>query len=129
MTKAAAVVFVLVATAVLLAITGVSPAELAIFALFELGFVLLPGLVAHAALAREPVDLLQRLSIGAGAGHAILLAAFIASAGVGARWALWLLPPLALAGAVSLARSGAWERRPSGFSNSQALALGGVALA
>jgi len=130
MTKAAAVVFVLVATAVLLAITGVSPAELALFALFELGFVLLPGLVAYRALARERGDFLEQVSVGAGVGHALLLAGFIVTAATGTRWVLWLLPVVALAGAGLLSRH---QPKPARLdpllSARQAIAVAGVAVA
>src|SRR4051812_43097173 len=126
MTKAAAVAFVLVATAVVLLVTGVSPAELVRFGLFEVGFVLLPGVVAHAALAPRRTDALERLAIGAGAGHAILLACFVVTAAAGARWALWLLPAAALVAAV---RFPPWRRKPSALTARQAWALAGVAVA
>src|SRR5215210_9482250 len=128
MTKAISVAAVLLATGLILIVTGVSPGELALFALFELAFVLLPGGVAHAALVREPGGLLARLSIGAAAGHALLLAGFILTAAAGARWALWLLPAAALAGAAELARRGAWIRAAPELADRQVAALAAVAL-
>lgn len=96
MTKAAALVLVLGVTSALLGVSGVSPGELALFAFFELAFVLGPGLVAHSLLAAERCDVLERVALGAGLGHALLLAGFIVTAAAGARWALWLLPVSAL---------------------------------
>ncbi len=126
--KVIAAVSVLVATGVILLATGVSAGELALFALFELAFVLLPGFTAHTALVQGPGGLLSRLSIGAAAGHAILLVWFVVTAAVGARWALWLLPAVALAGCLALARRGAWTPPLSELTGRQAVALAGVAV-
>lgn len=129
MTKAVALVSVLVAAGAILAATGVSLGELALFGAFELGFVLVPGVAAYRALASERGDLLQQVSIGAALGHAILLAGFIVTAATGARWALWLLVPLGLLAAVTVARPRRAPRAADlGLSDRQAVALAGVAL-
>ncbi len=130
MTRASALVVVLLATGAVLIATGVTAGELLLFGLFELGFVLVPGVVTYRVLARQPGDMLQQVSIGAGVGHALLLACFIATAALGLRELLWLLPVLGLAGAALLLRSPAERAWPPGqISAGQAVALAGVALA
>lgn len=111
--------------------TGVSPSELALFAGFEVAFVLVPGVVAYRALAARSGDLLQQLTIGGAVGHALLLGAFIVTAAADARWALWLYPlvVLTLAGLLGRGRVFSQDSRGASLTTRQGVALAAVAVA
>jgi len=131
LTKAVAIVLVLAVVGAILAGTGVSAGELVVFGGFEIGFVLLPGVVAYRALAGRPGGLLQQVSIGAALGHGLLLGAFMLTAAADARWALWLYPPVVLALAAILAGGRVLGRAgdAASLTNRQVIVLAGVAVA
>lgn len=80
----AAVVAIVVAAAWLL--TGVRVTEVLRFVAYEAGFVLVPGVVVHAALAgRRTPTLLERLVVGYGLGLAIEIGAFTLTAALDVR--------------------------------------------
>ena len=74
------------ATAIALVLPfGVGIGDAARFVLYELLFVLIPGLAALQALAPARAGLLERLAIGAALGHVLAILAFIVTGELGLR--------------------------------------------
>lgn len=90
-------------------IFDVSLGEIFIYLGYEAVFVAAPGVLAYIALAGSRSLGVRELAVGWPLGYALELAAFAATAAVGARGLFWLYPPavLVVAGAALLAR-----RRP-----------------
>ena len=88
--------------------TGVRPLEILAFVGYEAVFVLAPGVLCLRALLRRRGSPLTQVAIGMPLGHALELAAFMATAAAGARWLFFLYPPLVCGVAAWLA-----HRRPS----------------
>ena len=83
------------AAAIVWLATGVKPLEVLAFAAYQAVFVVGPGVLVLAALAGRGGSPVTRLAIGWPLGHALELAAFMVTAALGARWLLFLYPPLA----------------------------------
>jgi hypothetical protein len=105
---APAVVIGAAASAWLLA--GVGLAEIALFGMYQLGWVLGPGLALHRLL--DPAARgLERLVVGWALGYAISIAAFHATAAVGRRELFFGVPLLALAALPLIRRRSKPEER------------------
>jgi hypothetical protein len=80
--------------------TGVGVGDVCLFAAHELGFVLLPGCFAYAALARRRPGPLKLVAVGYALGSVLEILAFGITAAAHARPALWAYPPVVVAVAV-----------------------------
>ena len=80
--------------AILLAllVSGVTPSELARFVLFQLGYVLIPGLVLFALIAEQRRSLSAVLAVGWPLGFVAEIACFVLTASIGQRWLFTFYP-------------------------------------
>src|SRR4051812_46604057 len=83
-------------------IFGVRPAEITLFVGYEVGFVLVPGVLLRLALGGREEPWRERLALGWALGLALELGAFAATAALDARgwFPLYTLPVYAVAGAM-----------------------------
>ena len=81
---------------------GVGADELALYAGYELAFVLLPGWAVYRCLRSSPASVLEELAFGFGVGHVLEILAFVATAELGVR-GLFAAYPLLFAPLVLLA--------------------------
>ena len=98
------------------------------FAAYEVAFVLAPGIALYGVIPRRKPRILEWLAIGIALGYALEIFAFMAVSEVGARWAFWLYPPIAIGAALLIGRRRGWPASPDleGASRGPANALAAI---
>ena len=84
--------------------SGVGAADVALYAAYEVGFVVLPGVLLVRALGVRVGGWGGQVCIGWALGYVLEIAAFAGTAALGARWLFLLYPPLVVAGVALHAR-------------------------
>lgn len=121
-------------------LTGVAILDAALFVAFEVVFVLLPGCTLYLLLSRKPDNGVRVLAIGWPLGYALVIGTFAATAAIGQRELMPLLPVLAVAAAVAMviatrrravarAPAPAWRRGGDAHGDGRGVLIAGCAVA